>query len=85
MINNTYTLFKEFFPRVLQGSTLGPIFFDIFINDLFLLLSTVDSHNFAHNTISAFSKDLQELIKKLENASECAIKWFTNNGMIIHR
>ena len=66
-----------------QGSILGPILFNIFINDLFLWLSTTDLHNFADdNTISAFSKDLQELIKILEEASECVIKWFTNNCFI---
>ena len=42
-------------------------------------------HNFADDsTISAFSKDLQELIKKLEDASECAIKLFTNNCTIVN-
>ena len=42
-------------------------------------------HNFADdNTISAFSKDLQEFIKRLEDASERAIKWFTNNCMIVN-
>ena len=48
-------------------------------------LSTADFHNFADDsTISAFSKDLQELVKKLEDASECTIKWFTNNCMIVN-
>ena len=57
----------------------------MFTNDLFLLLSTADLHNFADkNIISAFSKDLQELIKKLEDAAECAIKLFTYNCMIIN-
>ena len=84
-INNTYSLFKELFSGVPQGSILGPILFNIFINDLFLWLSTAELHNFADdNTISAFSKDLQELIKRLEDASECAKKWFTNNCMIVN-
>ena len=48
-------------------------------------LSTADLHNSADdNTISVFSKDLQELVKKLEDASECTIKWFTNNCMIVN-
>ena len=83
-INNTYTIFiKELLSGMLQGSILGPILFNIFINNLFLWLSTTDLHNFADdNTISAFSKDLQELIKILEEVSECAIKWFTNNCFI---
>ena len=53
---------------------------------MFFWLSTTDLHNFADgNTISAFSKDLQKLMKILEDASECAIKWFTNNCMIVNR
>ena len=48
-------------------------------------LSTADLHNFADdNTNSAFPKDLQELAKKLKDASECTIKWFTNNCMILN-
>ena len=67
-----------------EGSILGSILFTIFINNLFLWLSTADLHNFADdNTISAFSKDLQELIKKFEDTSECEINWFRNNCMIV--
>ena len=36
------------------------------------------------NSISAFPKGLQELFNKLENASECAIKCFANNWMIVN-
>ena len=84
-INNTYSLFKELLSGVPQGSILGTILFNFFFYYLFLWLSTADLHNFADdNTISAFSKDLPELIKKLEETSECAIKWFTNNCMIVN-
>ena len=64
---------------------ISPILFSIFINDLFLWLRTADLHNLANNnTISAFSKDLEELIKKNLKHIRMWIKWFTNNCMILN-
>ena len=85
MTASLYSLFKELLSGVPQDFILGPTLFNIFTNDLFLWLSTADLHNFADdNTISAFSKDLQELIKRLEGASKCAIKSFTKNCLVVN-
>ena len=61
---------------------MGPILFNIFINDLFLWIDEADLYNFADdNTLSALANSIPELIKILENESEEAIRWFDNNDM----
>ena len=64
-------------------SILGPILFNIFVNDLFLWLTKSDLHNFADdNTISVTFKNLNDLLRTLEKESESAIDWFRSNNMI---
>ena len=63
-----------------QGSILGPILFNIFINDL---ISISELLNFADdNTISAAENAIEELISILEKESQEAIDWFVSNEMI---
>ena len=81
--NSMFSLFKQMVSGVPQGSILGPILFNIFINDIFTMLSADDIHNFADdNTITALSETIQDLINALQNKTERAIKWMENNSMI---
>ena len=63
-----------------QGSILGAILFNIFINDLLLWTENAELHKFADdNTISFTKKSLEELIKILTSEFEKAVPWFKEN------
>ena len=65
-----------------QGSILGPLLFNIFTNDLFLIPKQCSLHNYADdNTISFCSNDIDELIRILGNETLSALSWFHSNYM----
>ena len=85
-INNTYSNHQKIIILgVPQGSILGPIFFNLSINDLFFFVSDVSLQNFANdNTLSAFAETILEMIDVLQSGSEIIIDWFKNNKMIVN-
>ena len=82
-INNFYSLFQLIVSGLPQGSILGPILFNLFINDLFYFIQNANIHNYADdNTLSAFSNSIPNLIKLLEEETNIAILWLNHNRMI---
>ena len=67
-----------------QGSILGSILFNVFVNDLFFFIKDAELENFADgNTIYIGRKDLTKLLEILRKECETAISWFKTNKIIV--
>ena len=81
-INTTFSSWSDIVQEVPQGSVLGPLLFNIYLNDLFYTLKEIEVCNFADDTAPyVFDESLQVVLGNLEHHSDRAISWFECNYM----
>ena len=69
-ISSVYSCWEEILFGVPQGSILGPLLFNIFLCDLFYMMSDTDLASYADDDTPYVSADtIDEVIKRRETAS----------------
>ena len=81
-VGSSYSKWSEIKHGIPQGSILGPLLFNIFINDLFFVIEKSGICNFADdNTLYSCGANLKTVLENLEHDASKLLYWFKINFM----
>ena len=81
-VGSYYSSWKSIKLGVPQGSILGPLLFNIFLNDIFYFITDISIANYADdNTPYTTKNSITPLLETLEVETNTLLDWFRNNEM----
>ena len=81
-IKGSRSEWRELKKGVPQGSILGPLLFNVFVNDMFHFVDKCSLYNYADdNSISTASPCVHDVVSNLKTDCNNIMEWFSVNGL----